>query len=36
MDSAKALKPSKDLANLESQADAINSINLDAGECGLW
>ena len=38
MDSAKALKSSKDLAGLDYQADIINSINLNAkrGGCGLW
>lgn len=36
MDSAKALKSSGDIISLDDQADVINSINLDAGECGLW
>jgi len=36
MDSAKELKSSKDLAGLDYQSDIINSINLDAGACGLW
>ncbi len=36
MDSAKALKSSENIISLANQADVINSINLNAGECGLW
>jgi hypothetical protein len=36
MVSAKALKSSKDLAGLKQQADVIDAMNLNAGNCRLW